>query len=253
VSFEVDGVVARARLAADRAGQSEPFPADEREGLERLASEFESMLLVQMLRDMRRSARWDDEDEGDSLGAEAMFETLDVELASHLARAQGLGLTNQLLSAFDRTRGPAADIVGTAALPPSSANVQPAVMGSAAGPTVTSAFGLRQDPITGETRFHRGVDLRAAYGQEVVATDAGRVVFSGVQGGYGTTVLIEHADGTRTRYAHLSNAAVREGETVGAGQPVGRAGSSGRATGPHLHFERTDRQGRPIDPMGQGR
>jgi murein DD-endopeptidase MepM/ murein hydrolase activator NlpD len=102
---------------------------------------------------------------------------------------------------------------------------------------VTSAFGWRRHPITHEVKFHQGVDLRAAYGQEVQAAAAGRVVFSGDQGGYGATVLVEHADGTRTRYAHLSARLVKKGDQIAAGEPLGRAGKSGQATGTHLHFE----------------
>src|SRR5262249_29643295 len=86
---------------------------------------------------------------------------------------------------------------------------------------VTSGFGWRTDPFTGTATFHKGIDLRAAYGQDVQAAAPGRVVFSGEQRGYGTTVMIEHADGTRTRYAHLSAAVVPAGATVAGGQPIG--------------------------------
>ena len=114
---------------------------------------------------------------------------------------------------------------------------------------VTSAFGWRRDPFTNKMKFHQGVDLRAAYGQEVQAASKGIVVFSGDQGGYGTSVVVEHADGTRTRYAHLSATLVRKGDQVGAGEPVGRAGRSGRATGTHLHFEVIGRDGRRMEPQ----
>ena len=113
---------------------------------------------------------------------------------------------------------------------------------------VTSEFGWRSDPITGRSTFHRGVDLRAAYGQDVQATGHGQVVFSGVQGGYGNTVVIQHGDGTRTRFAHLSVNLVPEGAQVAPGQLIGRVGSSGRSTGPHLHFEVTAADGTPLDP-----
>lgn len=113
---------------------------------------------------------------------------------------------------------------------------------------VTSSFGWRRDPFTGAAKFHRGVDLKAAYGEDIQAAGEGRVVFSGQQGGYGTTVLIEHADGTRTRYAHLSVALVGQGDAVASGQAIGRAGRSGRATGTHLHFEVIGADGRHLDP-----
>jgi murein DD-endopeptidase MepM/ murein hydrolase activator NlpD len=99
-------------------------------------------------------------------------------------------------------------------------------------------------------KFHQGVDLRAAYGQEVHSAAAGRVVFSGEQGGYGTTVVVEHADGTRTRYAHLSARLVEKGDELSTGQPLGRAGAgrSGRATGTHLHFEVIAPNGQRVAP-----
>jgi murein DD-endopeptidase MepM/ murein hydrolase activator NlpD len=112
---------------------------------------------------------------------------------------------------------------------------------------LTSHFGWRADPLDGRVRFHRGVDVRAAYGTEVPAAAQGTVVVAGEQGGYGTTVVVEHPHGLRTRYAHLSASLVRVGDEVTVGQPVGRVGSSGRSTGAHLHFE-VEQGGRGIDP-----
>jgi murein DD-endopeptidase MepM/ murein hydrolase activator NlpD len=180
------------------------------------------------------------------------LETLDVELAGHLARVRGMGLQDQLLSAFDRTQ-PASPTTESApapvtVAPESPRPVDPAMVKPVAG-QVSSEFGWRRDPFTNRMKFHQGVDLKAAYGQEVQAAAAGTVVFSGDQGGYGTSVVIEHGDGTRTRYAHLSAALVQKGDQVGSGQPVGRAGRSGRATGPHLHFEVIARNGARVPPQ----
>jgi murein DD-endopeptidase MepM/ murein hydrolase activator NlpD len=127
----------------------------------------------------------------------------------------------------------------------------PAALGNMLKPVagaVTSAFGWRRHPITKEIKFHQGVDLRAAYGQEVQAAAGGKVVFSGDQGAYGATVVVEHADGTKTRYAHLSARLVQKGDAVEAGEPLGRAGKSGRATGTHLHFEVMAPNGTRIEP-----
>lgn len=112
---------------------------------------------------------------------------------------------------------------------------------------VTSAYGWRRDPFTQATTFHRGVDVRAAAGDEVASAGAGRVVFSGTDGGYGRTVVVEHADGRSTRYAHLSSILVDEGDEVTDGQTVGLVGQSGRATAPHLHFEVIE-DGKHVDP-----
>jgi murein DD-endopeptidase MepM/ murein hydrolase activator NlpD len=113
---------------------------------------------------------------------------------------------------------------------------------------VTSHFGWRRDPFTGKAKFHRGIDVRAAYGEDIQTAGAGRVVFSGNQRGYGTTVIVQHADGVKTRYAHLSAALVSAGDQVQAGQVLGRAGRSGRATGTHLHFE-VMADGKHVDPL----
>jgi murein DD-endopeptidase MepM/ murein hydrolase activator NlpD len=111
----------------------------------------------------------------------------------------------------------------------------------------TSPFGWRRDPFSGATAYHRGVDLRAAYGEPIGVADAGTVVFAGEQRGYGQTVVVEHAGGVRTRYAHLSSVTTAAGAEVKPGEAIGRAGKSGRATGTHLHFEVTQ-NGRPVDP-----
>ena len=245
---DIAALLERARAAQKPADPAAPGLA-ERQRLERVAQEFESMLLVQMLRDMRKSGQWDEADEKDTLGAESMYDTLDVELAGHLAKVQGFGLSQQLLQAFDRMNAPTANTSGLAAPEPEIGRIDPKPQAAA---EVTSEFGWRSDPFTGKAKFHKGVDLRAAYGQEIGAAAAGRVVFSGQQGGYGTTVLVEHADGSRTRYAHLSEALVAAGDPVGYGQPLGRAGHSGRATGTHLHFEVIAANGEHVDPNGNG-
>jgi murein DD-endopeptidase MepM/ murein hydrolase activator NlpD len=101
----------------------------------------------------------------------------------------------------------------------------------------TSAFGWRRDPLNGRQTFHHGVDLRAAYGDAVPAAAAGTVVFAGERGGYGNMVIVRHEGGVETRYAHLSSIDVAAGATVAEGTALGRAGSTGRSTAPHLHFE----------------
>jgi murein DD-endopeptidase MepM/ murein hydrolase activator NlpD len=113
---------------------------------------------------------------------------------------------------------------------------------------VTSNYGWRQDPFTGATTFHRGVDLRGAEGDPVLSTGAGRVVFAGSDGGYGTSVIVEHADGLRSMYAHLSALLVSVGDQVTQGQRIGLVGQTGRATAPHLHYE-VMADGRAVNPL----
>ena len=113
--------------------------------------------------------------------------------------------------------------------------------------TVTSPFGYRADPFLGRLALHTGVDLLQPYGSEIRATGAGRVVHAGPAGGYGDMVEIDHGFGLSTVYAHMSEIAVAEGQEVARGQVLGRLGSTGRSTGPHLHYE-VRVNGEPVDP-----
>ncbi len=105
------------------------------------------------------------------------------------------------------------------------------------GRRVSSGYGWRTHPITGRRRFHDGVDIAARYGTGVYAYAEGKVTYAGWNGGYGRVVFIDHGNGLQTRYAHLSRIYVRVGERVETGEKIGAVGSSGRSTGPHLHFE----------------
>ena len=116
------------------------------------------------------------------------------------------------------------------------------------GARLTSGFGSRYHPTLGGTRFHAGVDLAAPTGTPVTATASGRVSRAGWAGGYGILVSINHGGSIETRYAHLSAIAVRPGDSVKAGQVIGYVGSTGRSTGPHLHYE-TRHSGRPTNPF----
>lgn len=120
----------------------------------------------------------------------------------------------------------------------------------APGHAVVSPFGLRQLPWEGNGRLHEGVDISADSGSPVVAVAEGVVVEAGTKGGYGRYVAVRHAAGLTTFYAHLGGigADVKAGLEVKAGQHLGQIGSTGVSTGPHLHFEIRDPEGRPLDP-----
>lgn len=112
----------------------------------------------------------------------------------------------------------------------------------------TSLMGRRSDPFTGAKRHHAGVDIRAKRGQLVGAAAAGKVTFAGRRGSYGKAVFISHGNGYTTVYGHLSKISVRQGQPVSRHYYIGRVGSTGRATGPHLHFEIRYR-GKVQDPL----
>ncbi|NBN62352.1 peptidoglycan DD-metalloendopeptidase family protein [Microvirga tunisiensis] len=112
---------------------------------------------------------------------------------------------------------------------------------------VSSDFGPRLDPFLGTLAMHTGIDFKADQGTVIRAAGAGRVLTASYQGGYGNMVEIEHPGGLVTRYAHMSRILVSEGEEILAGEVVGRVGSTGRSTGPHLHYE-VRRNGTALDP-----
>jgi len=112
----------------------------------------------------------------------------------------------------------------------------------------TSGFGVRSDPFLGRPAMHTGLDFRAATGDPVRATANGKVVSAGWAGGYGRMVEIDHGNGLSTRYGHLSEIGVKVGEPIKIGQVIGEVGSTGRSTGPHLHYE-TRIDGEAVDPQ----
>lgn len=251
----------------DRAGAT---PGAEREKLGELAAQFESMLMLEMIKQMRRSML-DEPAGGEGLGADTFSSTIDTELSRHLSHGGGMGLQSELLRAWDRQRGSteATPEVFPVALRPTAAPVAVPAPASVSRPTegsaptdgdvddaslsldmdarVSSQFGWRRDPFVGRSRFHGGIDLAAGYGTEVPAAAEGTVVTAGEQGGYGLTVVVRHPGGYQTRYAHLSSLEVRAGDAIEKGAVLGRVGSTGRSTAPHLHFEVTQ-GGQRIDP-----
>lgn len=113
---------------------------------------------------------------------------------------------------------------------------------------ITSRFGGRADPFTGRNEQHKGIDISARTGTPIYAPGKGAVIFSGVENGYGHTVLVQHGGGITTRYAHMSRRAVTEGQTVQRGDVIGYVGSTGRSSGPHLHYE-VRLNGVNVDPL----
>lgn len=239
-----------------------------------VAKEFESVLLAQVISAMRKTVP-----ESGMLEASANRKMLDgafdQEVARSLAAKGGLGIAEQIVGQIEKqnaaraasqaTSGAVGTSGGHAAVAtahahalarstPPSGTVSPS---EATAPTatvlpvageMTSPFGMRSDPFTGEPRFHAGVDLAAPRGSEIRAVADGEVVFSGWRrGGSGRTVEVRHANGLVTSYAHAEKTLVRAGQHVVAGDVVATVGSSGRSSGPHLHFA-ASRDGQAVDP-----
>ena len=113
---------------------------------------------------------------------------------------------------------------------------------------MSSPFGMRMDPFVKGPAIHTGIDMRGDTGDPVRATATGTVVTAGVNGGYGKMVEIDHGNGLSTRYGHLSAIDVTVGQSVRIGHIIGKIGSTGRSTGPHLHYE-TRVDGDAVDPQ----
>ncbi|MTI46016.1 peptidase M23-like protein [Roseibium hamelinense] len=113
--------------------------------------------------------------------------------------------------------------------------------------SISSHFGPRVDPFLKSLAMHTGMDFRATYGSRIYSAGPGTVIHAGWKGGYGKMVEIRHTNGFVTRYAHLSRLQVAEGTHVLSGDVIGNVGSTGRSTGPHLHFE-VRHHGKPLDP-----
>lgn len=116
------------------------------------------------------------------------------------------------------------------------------------GKTITSGFGKREDPITGLSDIHSGIDIALPFGTEITAAWSGNVFMTGFDDIYGNFVVLEHSEGFFTKYCHLSKICITENNFINAGEKIGEAGNTGRSTGSHLHFE-VMIDGFNIDPM----
>jgi len=223
--------------------------------LREAAKEFEALFLSYMLKVMRESI----EDSGltdDGLGKDIYTELFDQELARSLAGSGALGIGDLLLRKLEG-QPPADPAARDTGVPPAPSSPGPGADKSDTGDVpdflmpvtahISSAYGIRQDPFTQAMRQHRGIDLAAPAGLEVRAACAGRVAFAGYQKGYGNTIVIQHPGGFETRYAHLGTLQVKTGDTLQLKQVLGTVGSTGRSTGPHLHFE-ISRHGVKMNP-----
>ncbi|MHB1011731.1 MAG: peptidoglycan DD-metalloendopeptidase family protein [Desulfobacteria bacterium] len=235
------------------------------EALRAAAREMESLFAYEMVKAMRATAGGAAGAKG--FGGDVYGSLFDMELARVIS-ARGLGLQEILLRGIGRgqpsgtevtgpTRGetaiapePCDDIndmppeVGASASPaPAVENVPPVPSPPGSGlpirdgGRVSSGFGFRKDPFTGGIAFHRGMDIAAAAGTPVYPVREGKVTFSGYQKGYGNVVIVDHGDGFVTKYGHNRANLVETGTVVGPGTVLAEVGSTGRSTGPHLHFE----------------
>ncbi len=214
------------------------------------AREFESFFLYYLIKVMRKSVP-----ECDLFGdrkAEKLYQSmLDEQIAHGLAERETLGLADMIVRELQGAgERPIRRLAPAERVPPPTPPgplAKPLELLLPAEARVSSVFGERIDPLSGELRHHDGIDIALPEGSPVRAAAAGTVVFSGEMRGYGNTVILQHADGLETVYAHNRVNKVAVGHPVAQGDVVAEVGQTGRATGPHLHFE-VRRAGTPVDP-----
>jgi murein DD-endopeptidase MepM/ murein hydrolase activator NlpD len=220
----------QARLTAG-ARTSHGTPQDVQSAATELAGLFVTQMLQAMRRTVPKSGLFEE-----SFAHDTYTSLFDQEIARHIAQREDLGLTALLqrqLTVLNAYR--------QQATPTHSRFIMP-VEGQHSSP-----FGWRTHPIDHEERWHGGIDIAAPSGTPVRAAAAGQVVFSGTQPGYGNVIIIEHTQGYSTLYAHNAENLVPVGTAVRQGQPIAAVGSTGRSTGPHVHFE-VRRDGQQINP-----
>jgi murein DD-endopeptidase MepM/ murein hydrolase activator NlpD len=191
-----------------------------------------------------------DSAQSSSADSPRVFLAQPVGLVSAGRAADGAGRT--MFAARNQVAGSASVVSFSRTPPPGPALAALSLTAAApvARATLTSAFGAARPSANGGLRAHAGVDLAAPLGSPVTAAMPGRVSKAGWSGGYGLLVVVQHGNGLETRYGHLSSIRVTPGQLVAQGQLVGLVGSTGRSTGPHLHYE-IRRDGRALNPLAR--
>ena len=249
-------------LNAANAAKAEKAPV--LKGLEKAASDFEAIFINQILKTMRESVMKTSL-YGESKGEETFTSMLDQEYSSIMSSGKGMGLKETLLTQFSATGPVRSDsydgfdalkkTVGQMHTPRSGAieafkshiveetglsGLDTDGLDEYKSPIkgrISSFYGMRDDPLTGKEKFHKGTDIAAPEGTSIYPTMEGVVTFSGKMGGYGNLVEVRHPNGFSSRYAHNSKNSVKVGDLVTTEDKIGEVGQTGRATGPHLHFE----------------
>ncbi len=222
--------------------------ASREDKIKRIAVQFEEMMLETLL----KSAFKEEKSESAMGGAGTMMGMRNMLWAQHISNNGGLGyqdvIERQLLEKYGNQK-------------PETLAKQPEVQADIAikkfavtkaytpvEGRISSEFGWRKDPFNNRQKFHAGVDFAVPMNTPVKSVMDGEVIFSGWQKGYGNIVTVKHADGYTSRYGHNSELTVKAGDKIKAGTVIAKSGSTGRSTGPHLHFEMR-KDNRPVDPV----
>jgi len=247
------------------------------EAIKAVAKEMEALFAYEMIKAMRETTNMSSKE---SLGKDVYMSLFDTELA-RLITERGLGLKDMLCKELNRaytktknipdntdTKGEVKDQAKKSfstksvrapeqqnyslslekILPKFTETHKEQSYSLPVKGIISSSFGMRKHPIYGDYRFHQGVDIAAPEGTEVHPIRGGKVIFSGEQSGYGNVVIIDHGNGLISKYGHNKVNFVREGEDVDTDTVIALVGSTGKSTGPHLHFE-VRYEGESTDPV----
>jgi murein DD-endopeptidase MepM/ murein hydrolase activator NlpD len=210
------------------------------EAIKKVAKDMESLFAYEMIKAMRATTGGPAKN---GLGNDTYTTMFDLEL-SKLFADRGLGLQDMLSKGLS-----AASASGTAkgGQQQNVSDELRTILPDDRNLRISSDFGLRKDPISGDQQFHHGLDIPAPVGTGIHPVKPGRVTFSGEQAGYGNVVVIDHGDGFVSKYAHNAANLVSTGDSVSPATVIATVGSTGRSTGPHVHFE-VAYQGKKVDP-----
>src|SRR4030042_1003622 len=236
--------------------------------LKGVVKEVEALFIYELLKEMRQTTQ--DGFLGKGMGNDIYGSLFDMELARQFAE-RGLGLGELILKQMEDRVGkgmtysiPSPKDQKLSSLneekPPVSSSVRSqesrdlegvdpiSQHNSPVDGQISSAFGWREDPFSGQKEFHAGIDITARSGQAIFPINKGRVLFRGLTQGYGNTVVIDHEDGLVSKYGHNLTNLVSLGEEVNPGQVIALVGRTGRSTGPHLHLE-VQYEGKRVNPL----
>lgn len=245
---------------------SSPEPSKTR--LKEAVKELEALFIYELLKEMRQTTQGGFLGKG--LGNDIYNSLFDMEVA-RLAAERGLGLGEILLKQMDglvgkdlqNHRDPVKDSIKSSLEGEKPLNAPPilkspekklpdfvpeSLMRLPVDGPISSLFGWRKDPFSGQEKFHCGIDIAAQSGREIFPIKKGRVIFSGLTQGYGNTVVIDHGDGFMSKYGHNLTNLVSWGDEVDKEQVIALVGNTGKSTGAHLHFE-VQYNGKKIDPF----
>ncbi|HYA85697.1 MAG TPA: peptidoglycan DD-metalloendopeptidase family protein [Nitrospirota bacterium] len=218
------------------------------EAVKEVARQMESLFVYEMLKVMREASG---KSSTGGLGSDTYTTMFDMELSKVLSE-RGIGLSDMIENAISAK----IDKTGQTPAAPSQqvhsqkSSVQADIkdlLPDVASPRISSGYGMRHDPFSGELKFHQGLDIPAPAGTDIHPLRPGTVLYSGKQAEYGNVVIIDHGDGFTSKYAHNQTNLVQEGEKVDTASIIARVGSTGKSTGSHIHFE-VAYKGQNVDP-----